>query len=203
VPFLTTAFGAMPPAPTPMNFSTIIVRPRGGQRPDALGPAVQAATSRVDPHLPLYYFLTPEAALAGFLTQNRFIAVMFGAFGMVAVILASVGLYGIMSFSVNQRLQEFGIRMALGADRRRIFALVFRQGGAQLALGLFLGITFALVAATVGAGEIETFLFGISPRDPLTYLAVALLLTAVALLAMLVPAQRATKVDPMIALRAE
>ncbi len=203
IPFFASAFGPTPAVPAPMNFSTIIVRPRGGQRPDGLGPAVQTATSRVDPHLPLYYFLTPEAAVAGFLTQNRFIAVMFGAFGIVAVILASVGLYGIMSFSVNQRLQEFGIRMALGADRRRIFALVFRQGGAQLALGLFLGLTFALVAATVGASEIQTVLFGISPRDPLTYIGVALLLTVVALLAMLVPARRATKVDPMIALRAE
>ncbi len=203
VPFYASALGPVPEESQPLNFSTIIVRPRGGQRPQALSAAVQAATSRVDPNLPLYYFLTPEEALAGFLTQNRFIATMFGAFGIVAVILASVGLYGIMSFSVNQRLQEFGIRMALGADRRRVLALVFKQGGTQLALGLGLGLGLALIGATVGGEAIRTVLFGISPRDPLTYLTVAVLLTVVALLAMLVPARRATKVDPMIALRAE
>ena len=203
VPFTASALGPVPSEPQPINFSTIIVRPRGGQRPESLAPAVQAATSRVDANLPLYYFLTPEEALAGFLTQNRFIATMFGAFGIVAVILASVGLYGIMSFSVNQRLQEFGIRMALGADRKRVFALVFRQGGTQLVIGLLLGISLALVVATIGAQAIQGVLFGISPRDPLTYAAVALLLTVVASLAMLVPARRATRVDPMIALRAE
>ncbi len=156
----------------------------------------------MDPNLPLYYFLTPEQALAGFLAQNRFIALMFGVFGIVAVILASVGLYGIMSFAVNQRLQEFGIRLVLGADRAKIFGLVFRQGGAQLALGFVLGLGITLIIATIATNAIQAVLVGISPRDPLTYGAVALLLTTVAVLAMLVPARRATRVDPMIALRA-
>jgi predicted permease len=185
------------------NFSTIVVRPREGQRPQGLGPAVQATTSRVDPNLPLYYFLTPEDAIAGFLTQNRFIAVMFGAFGLVAVILASIGLYGIMSFSVNQRLQEFGIRMALGADRSRIFGLVFRQGATQVAFGLALGLGCSLLFTFFAADLLQGALFDVSPRDPLTYLGVAGLLIAVSVLAMLVPARRATNVDPMIALRAE
>jgi len=124
-------------------------------------------------------------------------------FGIVAVLLASVGLYGIMSFSVNQRLQEFGIRMALGADSSRILRMVFSQGATQLGLGLVLGLGFSLLFAIVGATAIQNLLFGISPRDPLTYLAVAFLLTVVSLLAMLVPARRATRVDPMIALRAD
>jgi ABC-type antimicrobial peptide transport system permease subunit len=128
---------------------------------------------------------------------------MFGVFGVVAVLLASVGLYGIMSFSVNQRLQEFGIRMALGAAPSGILRLVFRQGLLQLGLGLCLGLGFSLVCAIVGATAMQSLLFGISPRDPPTYLAVALILSVVSLVAMLAPALRATRVNPMIALRAE
>ncbi len=203
VPFTATAVGPTPAQPNPANFSTIVVRPHPGQRAQSLAAAVQDATGRVDPHLPLYYFLTPAEALAGFLTQNRFIAAMFGVFGLVAVILASVGLYGIMSFSVNQRLQEFGIRMALGADRARILRLVFTQGGTQLLTGLSLGLGSALLIAFVGGNAIRSALFETSPLDPVVYLTVATLLSVVALLAMLVPARRATKVDPMVALRAE
>lgn len=192
-----------PFATTAANFSTIVIRPREGQRPQGLAATLQAATSRVDPNLPLYYFLTPEEAIAGFLTQNRFIAVMFGAFGVVAVILASIGLYGIMSFSVNQRLQEFGIRMALGADRNRILGLVFRQGTTQVVSGLALGLGCALLATFFAADLLQNALFNVSPRDPLTYLGVAGLLVGVSALAMLVPARRATRVDPMVALRSE
>ncbi|WP_221032484.1 ABC transporter permease [Actomonas aquatica] len=203
VPFSATAVGPTPATANPANFSTIIVRPHPGQRPQSLALAVQEATGRVDPHLPLYYFLTPEEALAGFLTQNRFIAAMFGLFGLVAVTLASVGLYGIMSFSVNQRLSEFGIRMALGADRLRILRLVLTQGGKQLAVGLGLGLTTAFVIATIGGDTLRAALFETSPRDPLVYLSVAVLLTVVALLALIVPARRATRADPMVALREE
>jgi ABC-type antimicrobial peptide transport system permease subunit len=128
---------------------------------------------------------------------------MFTLFGAVAVVLASAGLYGVMSFAVNQRTQEFGIRMALGADRRLILGLVFRQVAWQLALGLGLGLALALLFASLEADSLATFLFEINPRDPPTYLAVAALLALVSLLASLVPARRATRVDPMIALRAE
>ncbi|WP_438483007.1 ABC transporter permease [Oleiharenicola lentus] len=203
LPFSGTTFGATLAGPAPANFSTIVVRPRGGQRAESLAPAIQTATSRVDANLPLYYFLTPEAAIEGFLTQNRFIAVMFGAFGVVAVLLASVGLYGIMAFSVNQRLQEFGIRMALGATRGGIYRLVFGQGAWQVGLGLAVGLSVSLVFSFLGAAMLQSVLFNISPRDPLTYTAVAGLLILVSLLAMIVPARRATKVDPMVALRAE
>lgn len=147
--------------------------------------------------------MTPRKALDGVLAQTRFIATMFGVFGAGAVLLASVGLYGILSFSVNQRRQEFGIRMALGATPTGILRLVLSQGMLQLALGLFLGLGAALLVTFIGAREVETMLFGISPRDPLTYLAVALILTVVSLIAMLVPACRATQVDPMVALRSE
>ncbi len=203
VPFFANLTGPTPATPLPTSFASIIVRPRPGVRPESVGPAVQAVASQIDPNLPLYYLMTPRKALDGFLAQNRFIATMFGVFGIVAVLLASVGLYGIMSFSVNQRLQEFGIRMALGAAPSRILRLVLRQGALQLGLGLALGLGFSLLCAVIGASAIQGLLFGISPRDPLTYLAVALILSAVSLLAMLIPAHRATRVDPMIALRAE
>src|ERR1035437_8707389 len=203
VPFFANVIGPTPATPFPTSFSSIIVRPRQGVRPESVAPAVQAVSSQVDPNLPLYYLMTPRKALAGFLAQNRFIATMFGVFGVVAVLLASVGLYGIMSFSVNQRLQEFGIRMALGAAPSRILLLVLRQGARQLALGLCLGLGLSLVFSIVGATAMQNLLFGISPRDPPTYLAVALILSVVSLIDMLVPARPASRVHPMIALRAE
>jgi ABC-type antimicrobial peptide transport system permease subunit len=128
---------------------------------------------------------------------------MFTIFGVVALILAAVGLYGVTSFSVNQRTQEFGIRMALGADRGTILQMVLRQGAIQLALGLVLGLGAALTLALLAAAGIQNFLFGIKPHDPVTYGAVFVVLSIVSLVATFIPARRATRVDPMIALRAE
>jgi putative ABC transport system permease protein len=118
-------------------------------------------------------------------------------------VLASVGMYGVMSFSVNQRRQEFGVRMALGAQYTRILRMVLEQGALQLALGLLLGVGVALALATVAGAGIQNILFGVSARDPLTYATVIGIITVVSLVATLVPARRATRVDPMIALRAE
>lgn len=128
---------------------------------------------------------------------------MFTIFGAVAVVLASVGIYGVMSFSVNQRTQEFGVRMALGADDGTILGMVLKQGVVQIGIGLMLGLGFALAIAAVGGDGIQHSLFGVSARDPLTYGSVAFLVTIVSLVATLVPARRAPRVDPMIALRAE
>ena len=203
LPFFDDPFGPVTEEPNAPQFGTAVVRPRGGQRPEALAAALQAVVTKVDPNLPVYFTSTPKAAHDVFLSQPRLIASMFGVFGIVAVILAAVGLYGVMSFSVNQRTQEFGVRMALGADTHRILSMVLRQGAWQLALGLALGLGMTALIATVFAEPIQTVLFQIHPRDPLTYLAVALLLSIIALFATLVPARRATRVDPMIALRAE
>src|SRR5204863_8813707 len=96
--------------------------------------------NKADPNLPLYFVGTPKAQLDGFVAQNRIIATMFSIFGVVAMVLASVGMYGVMSFSVNQRRQEFGVRMALGAHYGRILRMVLRQGVVQLAVGLLLGL---------------------------------------------------------------
>src|SRR5262249_20727470 len=135
---------------------------------------------------------------------NRLIASLFSIFGLVAFLLSAVGLYGVMSFSVNQRTQEFGIRMALGADATRIFRMVMRQGAWQLMIGLTLGIGFAAVfLGVIAAGALQNILFKVNALDPFIYTTVAALLTAVAAASCFVPARRATRVNPIVALRAE
>ena len=203
VPYFATAFGPVAPEPVAQQFGTIVVRPPQGQRAESLATALQHVVNKVDPNLPLYFASTPKVALDGQLAGNRVIATMFGLFGAVAVLLASVGLYGVMSFSVNQRRQEFGVRMALGAESTRILRMVFKQGAWQLGLGLAFGLGLSLAIAKLGGTDLRNNLPEISPLDPLTYFTVAVLISVVAMLATLVPARRATKVDPMIALRAE
>jgi len=203
VPFFSNPAGPIQPAPFVSQFATILLKPRGGQRADAMVTALRRHVNTADPNLPLYFVGTPKVQLDGFVAQNRIIATMFSIFGIVAMVLASVGMYGVMSFSVNQRRQEFGVRMALGAHYTRILRMVLKQGVLQLALGLSLGLGLTLALATAAGAGIQNVLFGVSARDPLTYGAVAALITIVSLVATLVPAQRATRVDPMIALRAE
>jgi len=203
VPFFAAAAGPLTPGSQAQQFGSAIVRPRGGQRPESLAQIVQNIVTKIDPNLPLYFVSTPKVALDSFLAPNRIIAAMFAIFGAVAVLLASVGLYGVMSFSVNQRQQEFGVRMALGADANRILRMVLRQGAWQIGIGLFVGLGATLILAIVADAGISAILFQTSPKDPLTYAAVSLLIGGVSFAATLVPARRATKVDPMIALRAE
>jgi ABC-type antimicrobial peptide transport system permease subunit len=129
---------------------------------------------------------------------------LFTIFGIVAFILSAVGLYGVMSFSVNQRRQEFGIRMALGADAARIFRMVMTQGAWQLAIGLALGAGgIALLLGVIAAAALKNILFKVNALDPTIYFAVAGLLTLVAALSCFVPARRATRVNPVAALRYE
>ena len=203
VPFLDTAFGPAAPTPQAQQFGTAVIRPHPGQRPEALAQAVQTVVNKVDANLPLYFVSTPKVAQDGFLAQNRIVAVMFAIFGGIGVLLASVGLYGVMSFSVNQRRQEFGVRMALGADAARILRMVLGQGAWQIGAGLALGVGLSLLIAFVFGAGISNTLFQTNPHDPATYASVAALIAVVSLLATFVPARRATRVDPMIALRAE
>jgi predicted permease len=203
VPFYSTAFGPAPPAPFVSQFATVIVRPRPGQRPDAVINTLRREVIKADPNLPLYFVGTPKRQQEVFVAQNRIVATMFVIFGAVAVVLASVGIYGVQSFAVNQRTQEFGVRMALGANDGTILGMVLKQGVVQIGIGLLLGLGLALTIATVAAAGIQNTLFGVGARDPLTYGSVAFLVTVVSLAATFVPARRATRVDPMIALRAE
>ncbi len=202
LPYYSTPFGPAVPRLAAAQFTTVVVKPRGTAAATFATP-LNRIVNRVDPNLPLYFVDTPANLIDAFLGQNRIIATMFSLFGIVATLLASVGLYGMMSFSVNQRTQEFGIRMALGADNRRILGMVVRQGGLQFALGLFSGLGLCVAIALAFRQGISTQLVGISPTDPMTYFAVAALLGTVSLIATLVPAFRATRVDPMTALRAE
>lgn len=202
-PLYGTAFGAVPAEPQAPRFGTIVVKPRGSQPPEGMVNQLQNLVNTVDPNLPMYFVETPKASLDSFMTQGRLVGQMFLIFGIIAVVLAAVGLYGIMSFSVNQRTQEFGVRMALGANNTNILRMVLRQAGMQLIIGLVLGLSITLTISILGGEGLANNLVEISPRDPVTYLSVALLLTVVAVVSSYVPAKRATRVDPMIALRAE
>ena len=192
----------VPLASLPPTFVTVLLRPQGGS-PDLLVEPLRKELARLDPNLPLYFIGTPKRMQDEVLAQNRIIASLFSVFGLVAVVLASVGLYGVMAFSVNQRTQEYGIRMALGADARTILRMVMKQGARQLAVGLVLGITGALGLAVLGHSVLTNVFYRVNPYDPLLYSLVGLVLTAVAAVACFGPAHRATRVDPMIALRAE
>ena len=191
----------VPPAP---QFVTVIVRPQAGQRAETLGPALGRAVAQIDANLPVYFGGTPAVLHDEVLGINRLIATLFTIFGIAAAVLAAVGLYGVMSFSVNQRTQEFGIRMALGADAVRILRLVMQQGALQLTVGLTLGVGGAvLLLGVVGRQALQNFLFQVNTLDPTIYIAVTALLTAIAALSCLIPARRATRVNPIVALRAE
>ncbi len=186
------------------QFATVLVRPRAGVRADTLGPILGKAVADLDSNLPTYFPGTPAQFHNDILSGNRVIASLFGAFGVVAFILSGVGLYGVMSFSVNQRTQEFGIRMALGADAMRILRMVMTQGAWQLAIGLVLGAGgIALLLGVVAAAALKNILFKVDALDPTIYLLVSGLLTLVAAASCFVPARRATRVNPMVALRTE
>jgi putative ABC transport system permease protein len=186
------------------QFATVLVRPRAGQRADILGPALSKAVAELDSNLPTYFPGTPAQFHNDILSGNRVIATLFSIFGIVAFILSGVGLYGVMSFSVNQRTQEFGIRMALGADALRILRMVMSQGAWQLAIGLVLGAGgIALLLGVVAAAALKNILFKVNALDPTIYLVVSGLLTLVAAASCFVPARRATRVNPMVALRTE
>src|SRR5213594_1349053 len=173
------------PAP---QFCTILARPRTGQRADTLGPALSKAVAEIDSNLPTYFAGTPARLHNEILGANRITATLFGIFGAVAFVLSAVGLYGVMSFSVNQRTQEFGIRMALGADAARIFRMVMQQGAWQLVIGLALGAGgAALLLGVIVATALKNILFKVNPLDSSIYLAVAGLLTLVAAVSCFVP----------------
>jgi putative ABC transport system permease protein len=186
------------------QFCTIIVRPRPGQRADTLGSALSRAVAELDSNLPTYFAGTPAQFHNEILGGNRIVATLFTIFGAVAFVLSAVGLYGVMSFSVTQRTQEFGIRMALGADAARIFRMVMTQGAWQLGIGLILGAGgAALLLGVLASAALQNILFKVNTLDPIIYFAVAGMLALVAAASCFVPARRATQVDPMVALRYE
>jgi putative ABC transport system permease protein len=180
------------------RWAEIVVRSPGTAGP-ALVAQLKAMVWKVDPAIPVTKVRTMSDVMAISLAAQRFNTLLLGVFAAVALLLASVGLYGVLAFSVAQRTREIGIRMALGAQTRDVLRLVFRQGLTLSLLGIVAGVGVSLAGTRVLAG----FLYGVAPTDPATFASVALVLVAVALVACLVPARRAMRVDPIVALRYE
>jgi len=183
---------------------------RGSSEATQVVSAIRAAVRQVEPNWPLTRIKTQEQLADEALSQERFLSWLVGLFGMLALLLASIGLYGVMSYAVAQRTPELAIRLALGATPAGLLRQVLRQGLWLTLIGLAIGATAALILGRLISHPsfeltrfISSLLFGVSPTDPLTFSAIAGLLLGVALLACWIPARRATKVDPLIALRRE
>jgi putative ABC transport system permease protein len=177
--------------------TTLVLRTE--RNPEALVAAVRREVAALDPELPFYRVETLEQAVARSLKTKRLTNLLLTGFAATALLLAALGIYGVMSLSVTSRTNEFGIRLALGAQPRDVLKLVLSHGMALALTGVGLG----LIAAFGLTRFLTSLLFEVSPTDPITFVAVALLLTSVALMACFLPARRATKVDPMVALRYE
>jgi putative ABC transport system permease protein len=187
----------VPHAQAPVNSITMVARTNND--PHNLIASVGREVSALDGELPIFNVRTLEETLSRSLAQQRFNTLLLVIFAGVALLLTAVGLYGVLAYSVTQRTHEFGIRLALGAQARNVLGLVLRQGMKLTLIGVGIGLIGALALTRLMAG----FVFGIGVTDPMTFAGIALLLIVIALFACYIPARRATKVDPMIALRYE
>jgi predicted permease len=175
--------------------ANFVVRTQGN--PNLMASATRSAVHEMDPTLPVYGLQPMTERVSESMVRPRFLSILLGTFSVIALLLAAVGIYGVMSYSVAQRTQEIGIRMALGAQKRDVLRLVLGHGFILVAIGTLVGVFGALWLTQL----MSTLLFEITPTDPLTYSGVIALLGIVALLASYLPARRAAKVDPMVALR--
>ncbi|MGH9835302.1 MAG: FtsX-like permease family protein, partial [Blastocatellia bacterium] len=186
-PFLQLPFGGM----------TVVVKHR--LDPEQMTAAVRQQVLSLDPNQPVYNIRTMDQIHDESVASEKLNLTLLGLFASVALALAIVGIYGVMSYSVTQRTHEIGIRVALGARSGDVLGLVIRQGMKLALVGVAGGVIISLALTRL----METLLFNVKATDPLTFAAIALLLTLVALLACYLPARRAAKVDPMVALRHE
>jgi putative ABC transport system permease protein len=189
----------VPPSQMAMVESTMTAELRTSAEPASLAAAARGEVRKMDPSLAVFNVSSLEALVDSSLARPRFRTTVLGAFAGLALILAAVGLYGVTAYSVERRTNELGVRMALGAQKSDVLKLVMGQGALLAALGIVLGLLVALGVMRA----ISKLLFGVNALDPLTFAATALLILMVALAASLVPALRAIKVDPMVALRYE
>ena len=185
----------IPLAQSPQRFEWIIVKTAGD--PLAFTPTLRQTVLGLDPDLPLYFVRDMDQVLTQTLYFPNLLAALFTTFGAAALVLACVGLYGVMAFAVARRTQEMGVRMAFGARARDVVAMVLRQGLFQTSVGLIIGLPLGLLLALA----LRSAVFSVRPMDPITFATVALVLLAVTTLACLVPAKRAAKVSPIVALR--
>jgi putative ABC transport system permease protein len=177
----------------------LAVRTAKGARPEDLTKAIRQIVKELDPDQPITNVMSMEEVLSESMGDARFYMQLLSTFAAVAIFLSAIGIYGVMSYFVSQRTHDIGIRMALGAHPSDILTWVARLGLKLVALGIVIGVALALGLTRL----ISSVLFGVKPSDPATYLAVAVALGAIALLACYIPAWRAAKVDPMVALRYE
>jgi putative ABC transport system permease protein len=186
----------IPVAQNVPGFANVVVRTRDAN-PLSITGRVRAHVAALDHDLPIYFIFTLQQVVdrAGFF--YKMFTTLFTIFGVAALVLATVGIYGVIAFSVQQRTQEIGIRLALGAQKGSVLGLILRQGMVQLAVGLVLGLALAWPTARL----LGNILVGVAPHDPLTLSGVCLLLAAVALFACWVPARRASRTDPLVAIR--
>jgi putative ABC transport system permease protein len=176
---------------------TIVARTAGD--PMSLAPAAQRVIQSIDPDQPVSDVRTMESWIGTSVARARFGTVLLAVFGVVALMLAAIGIYGVISYSVTQRTHEIGIRMALGAKPGDVLRLIITQGLTLISAGMAIGLGAAFVVTRF----MRFLLFAVSPTDPLTFASITVLLGAVALLACYFPARKATRVDPMVALRYE
>jgi predicted permease len=186
-----------PQAQRPSRSMALVVR--YSRNPLSLVPTIQKEVSAMDPDLPVYRVRTMSEVMGDSVARRRLSLVLLAVFAGLALVLASIGIYGVTSYSVNQRQPEIGLRMALGARRSDVLGLVIRQGMSLTLAGLGIGLPAALALTRL----MGSLLFAVRPADPLALAGATVLLTALALLAIFIPARRATKVDPMVALRYE
>jgi putative ABC transport system permease protein len=165
--------------------------------PASLAAQVRTAVQELDPEQAIARMRTMDDWLSRSLQPRRAPMTLIAVFGAVALVMSAIGIYGVLAFGVAQRVREFGIRQALGADRGSILSLVLRQGLRTTTIGIVIGLAGALALTRY----LQSLMFGVSPSDPAVFASVTALLFSVALLACYVPARRATRVDPMVALR--
>jgi predicted permease len=197
-PFEPTLYGYSLQRPQWWQVSRLAIVVRGQTNPEALIPSLRSTVQSLRSDAPAS-FSTLQQVFSESLNTRRFTLTLFGAFGVVALLITIIGLYGVLAYSVSERTREMGIRMALGAQRANVLALVIRQG-LRLAV---VGIVIGLLGAWGLTRLLSTLLFGVRPTDAVTLLSVVVVLVMVALFACYVPARRATKVDPLVALREE
>jgi predicted permease len=187
----------VPQTQVPFNQLVVVVKTSG--EPHSLIPTATKEVAAMDADIPLFSVKSMEEYMSASVAAPRFNTTLLSIFAGVALVLTIVGLYGVMSYSVVQRTNEIGIRLALGAQSRDVLLMIVKQGSKLIIVGLVLGLAGAFAATRV----IASLLFGVTTKDPFTFVAASVLLAIVALLACYVPAWRATKVDPLEALRYE
>jgi len=174
---------------------TLVIRTGGDLA--GLTSLIRTSVAEIDPQLPIGLVRPMDEMIADSVAPRRLNFVLVSAFALVALVLTAAGLYGVMAYLVTQRTREIGVRMALGASRGQVLGLVLRQAGAMTLVGIAIGVAGALLLTR----SMTSLLFGVSAADPLVYVGVSALLAAVAVLAVAVPSSRATRIDPLAALR--